>query len=178
MIIAKQRDVADLWLALTDRIDGSVDYLALNTAAAKADYATGAFTSSTFTNPYAASSDVIAYCFHSVEGYSKIGSYTGNGSIDGPFVYTGFRPAFVLMKDTGSPEQWQIVDSARDTYNVVDSALFPALSNIEGTNANIYRDFLSNGFKVRTSDTSQNASGRTYIYMAFAEMPFKYANAR
>jgi hypothetical protein len=178
IIIAKQRDANDIWLVLTNKIDGSVDYLVLNTTAAKADYASGALTSSTFTNPYALSSDVIAYCFHSVDSYSKIGVYTGNGSSDGPFVYTGFRPAFVLMKDTGSTEQWQMVDSARDTYNVVDSCLFPNSSGAEATAASIHRDFLSNGFKVRTSDTSQNASGRTYIYMAFAEMPFKYSNAR
>ena len=124
------------------------------------------------------SSTWVAYCFQSVEGYSKFGSYTGNGSTDGPFVYTGFRPAFVLMKDTTSTEQWQMVDSARDTYNVVDSVIHPNLSNAEGTNAVYHRDFLSNGFKVRTSDPSQNGSGRTYIYMAFAEMPFKYSLGR
>jgi len=123
-------------------------------------------------------STFVAYCFHSVEGYSKFGSYTGNGSADGPFVYTGFRPAFVMIKDTGSVEQWQMVDSARDTYNVVDSVLFPNSSGTEASASSTYRDFLSNGFKVRTTDVSQNGNGRTYIYMAFAESPFKYSTAR
>jgi len=122
--------------------------------------------------------DYVMYCFHSVEGYSKFGSYTGNGSADGPFVYTGFRPAFVMIKDTGSVEQWQMVDSARDTYNVVDSVLFPNSSGTEASASSTYRDFLSNGFKVRTTDVSQNGNGRTYIYMAFAESPFKYSTAR
>ena len=177
MTIAKQRDVADLWFVLTDRIDGSVDYLVLNTGAAKVDYATGAFTSSTFTNPYAASSDVIAYCFHSVEGYSKIGRYTGNGSTDGPFVYTGFRPAFVIIKRTDvAGAGWIMLDTDRDTFNTLDSYLIANSSNSEGTLSLL--DFLSNGLKPRSTDGGVNGNTNTYIYMAFAEMPFKYSNAR
>ena len=186
MVILKGRSVADGWYVYSESLGGT-KFITLNEANA-------AVTASSIwnnTNPSStvvtlgtnggvngSGSTYIAYCFHSVEGYSKIGSYTGNGSTNGPFIYTGFQPAFVLMKDTGSAEQWQMVDSARDTYNVVDSALFPNSSNAEGTSATIHRDFLSNGFKVRTSDTSQNASGRTYIYMAFAEMPFKYSLGR
>ena len=177
IIITKQRDVIDTWFVLTNKIDGSVDYLALNTTAAKVDYASGAFTSSTFTNGYAASSNVIAYCFHSVEGYSKFGTYTGNGSTDGTFVYTGFRPAFVIIKRTDvSGDSWFMFDTARDTFNPLDSWLGANLSNTEGSNT--FADSLSNGFKLRGSISAFNGSGSTYIYMAFAESPFKYSNAR
>jgi len=123
------------------------------------------------------SANYIAYCFHSVEGYSKIGgSYTGNGSTDGTFVYTGFRPAWVMVKRTDSTNNWMLSDSVRDTDNVVTNLLYANLSNAEYALAHL--DFTSNGFKLRTSNASWNASGGTYIYMAFAEAPFKYANAR
>jgi len=113
----------------------------------------------------------IAYCFAEIKGYSKFGSYTGNGNADGTFVYTGFKPAFVLLKRT-SDDNWCILDNKRDTYNVMDKRLFPNLSNAESTGVSNVVDFLSNGFKLRTSDSSFNFSGSTYIYMAFAENPF------
>lgn len=122
--------------------------------------------------------DYIAYCFTSVDGYSKFGSYTGNGSADGPFVYTGFRPAFVIIKRTNDIASWATWDSTRDTYNPMDTIVFPNLSNAEATNAAYNIDALSNGFKVRNTATSFNGNTSTYIYMAFAEMPFKYSNAR
>ena len=119
----------------------------------------------------------IAYCFHSVEGYSKFGSYTGNGSTDGPFVYTGFRPAFLMVKlSTASGGNWLIADSTRSPQNVADEILRGNTSGVE-TDSD-YFDFLSNGFKIRDSLTGLNGSGNTYIYMAFAENPFKYSNAR
>ena len=119
----------------------------------------------------------IAYCFHSVEGYSKFGSYTGNGSTDGPFVYTGFRPAFLMVKlSTASGGNWLIADSTRSPQNVADEILRGNTSSAE-TDSD-YFDFLSNGFKIRDSLTGLNGSGNTYIYMAFAENPFKYSNAR
>ena len=119
----------------------------------------------------------IAYCFHSVEGYSKFGSYTGNGSTDGPFVYTGFRPAFLMVKlSTASGGNWLIADSTRSPQNVADEILRGNTSGAE-TDSD-YFDFLSNGFKIRDSLTGLNGSGNTYIYMAFAENPFKYSNAR
>ena len=121
--------------------------------------------------------DHIAYCFAEVEGYSKFGSYTGNGSTDGPFVYTGFRPAFVMVKRTDAANMWLMMDDKRYTYNVMGVGLRADTSGAEfGWNPS--KDFLSSGFKVRTSDGAENASGGTYIYMAFAENPFKYANAR
>ena len=120
----------------------------------------------------------IAYCFAEVEGYSKFGSYTGNGSTDGPFVYCGFRPAFVFLKRTDSAGAWDMHDAERDPYNLVDQLLEAQSSNAEASYASYSLDFLSNGFKLRGNGASQNASGGTFIFMAFAESPFKYANAR
>jgi hypothetical protein len=121
---------------------------------------------------------MLAYCWAEIAGFSKFDSYTGNGSADGPFVYTGFRPKFVLIKRTDTTGNWRLHDTSRDTYNVTQAVLYPNLSNAEATGSNEYWDLLSNGFKLRTSDSEQNASGGTYIYMAFAENPFKNANAR
>ena len=123
--------------------------------------------------------DYVAYCFADVEGYSKFGSYTGNGSADGPFVYTGFRPAFVMVKQSSaSGQSWQIQDSTRETFNDGNrTVLFPDLSNAEITDA-FPLDFLSNGFKIRNSGSGNNGSGATHIYMAFAESPFKVSLAR
>jgi hypothetical protein len=119
----------------------------------------------------------LAYCFHSVDGYSKVGSYTGNGNADGTFVYTGFRPAFLLMKVTNTASDWHIVDSARDVDNVIQKTLDPNTSGAEGSGSNRF-DFTSNGFKLRQTSGSYNGNGSTYIYLAFAESPFKYSNAR
>ena len=119
----------------------------------------------------------IAYCFHSVDGYSKVGSYTGNGSTDGTFVYTGFRPAYVMWKRTDAVANWVVQDTTRDIGNVSVSRLEPNTSNSEYTdNGNI--DMLSNGFKMRTNYGYTNYSGATYIYLAFASVPFKFGNSR
>jgi hypothetical protein len=119
----------------------------------------------------------VMYCFTAVSGYSAFGSYTGNGSTDGPFVFTGFRPRFVMFKRTDAVEQWAIRDTARDTYNASELELFPNLSNAEEDN-NLGIDLISNGFKIRNSANRYNASSGTYIYMAFAENPFKIARGR
>jgi len=119
--------------------------------------------------------DYVAYCFAEVEGYSKFGSYTGNGNADGAFVFTGFRPAWVMVKRTDGVVSWNVADSTRSPHNLVDEQVQPNLSNAE--NLFFDYDFLSNGFKIRTSDSSKNASGGTYIYMAFGTA-FKYANGR
>jgi len=120
----------------------------------------------------------IAYCFHSVEGYSKFGSYTGNGSSDGTFVYTGFRPAWVMGKRTNTTSNWFIHDSKRSENNPSDDQLQADVSTTEyANNSSVSIDLLSNGFKLRNS-SGMNGSGSTYIYMAFAEMPTKYANAK
>jgi hypothetical protein len=119
-------------------------------------------------------SNYVAYCFAEIEGYSKMGSYTGNGNADGTFVYTGFRPAWVLRKCSTAAEQWHIQDTKRlDFNNDSNSAiLIPSTNAPEATNTNLLMDILSNGFKCRASDGAGNGSGRTYIYMAFAENPF------
>ncbi|NBT41494.1 MAG: hypothetical protein EBT20_13670, partial [Alphaproteobacteria bacterium] len=121
----------------------------------------------------------VAYCFHSVEGFSKIGKYTGNGSAtEGPFIYTGFRPDWILIKALSGAENWVIYDTARDTYNELDSVLYANSSNAEFSGTTVNTDALSNGFKPRDTWSAINGSGTTYIYMAFAENPFKYSNAR
>jgi hypothetical protein len=139
-----------------------------NTAPTSSQFTVGGgFTPNTFT--------YIAYCFAEVEGFSKIGSYTGNGSADGPFVYCGFRPRFILLKSTGV-QAWWIIDTARGTTNVIGPILQAHVSSAEAS-ANVV-DILSNGFKLRTTDTAGNGSGTSYIFAAFAESPFKYARAR
>ena len=120
----------------------------------------------------------VAYCFSAVKGFSAFGSYTGNGSADGPFVYLGFRPRWVMIKRTdSSPYNWVIGDTSRNTYNVANAQLSANLSDAENTSYMLI-DFVSNGFKLRTTDGAYNASGGTYIYAVFAEVPFKVANAR
>ena len=123
---------------------------------------------------------LVAYCFSEVSGYSKFGIYTGNGSPDGPFVYIGFRPRYLMIKRTDSNNagtaHWFEYDSARNTYNLTTNWLSANLSNSESSTSSI--DLLSNGFKWRDTGSSVNASGGTYIFMAFAENPFKYSLAR
>jgi hypothetical protein len=116
----------------------------------------------------------IAYCFAEKKGFSKFGSYTGNGSADGTFVYTGFKPAFVMVKRTDTSGDWPMVDSGRDPYNVAQYGLYANSTTTEsnfGSPTPMY-DFNSNGFKIRNTFANTNASGGTYIYMAFAENPF------
>jgi hypothetical protein len=117
------------------------------------------------------SSTYIAYCFAEVKGYSKFGSYTGNGSTDGTFVYTGFTPAFLIFKSSSlGTTNWQLLDNKRNTFNPENNHLRPNGSGAEFTNYPV--DFLSNGFKFRNTDGDNNQSGETYIYMAFASSPF------
>jgi hypothetical protein len=129
------------------------------------------------TNPSGAQQ--VAYCFAPIAGYSAFGSYTGNASADGPFIFTGFKPAFVLIKSsTVVGSSWRLWDAKRSTYNVVNSSLFPNLSNAEVSTADYAIDFLSNGIKIRAADDGQNYSGGTFIYAAFAEAPQKFSLAR
>jgi hypothetical protein len=122
----------------------------------------------------------IAYCFHSVRGYSKFGSYTGTGSTDGVFVFTGFRPALLIVKQTDASNRWIIFDNKRGDINPLEEKLElnPNDDTAESSSGTDCFDFLSNGFKLRRSGDVYNGSGHDYIFMAFAEMPFKYANAR
>ena len=129
-------------------------------------------------NANANAATYVAYCFHGVEGYSKFGSYIGNGNSDGTFVYTGFRPAWVLWKHENGTNGWFLMDSVRDTENVANTFLRPNSTAIEATAANSIADFLSNGFKLRGTGGDVNTNNAKYVYLAFAEAPFKYANAR
>ena len=122
--------------------------------------------------------DYIAYCFHSVEGYCKVGKYIGNGNANGAFIYTDFRPAFVMTKRANSANDWRMFDNKRDPINVNYRRLQANLNYAEGTETWNYNDFVSNGFKWRVSDGGYNANGGTYLYIAFAESPFKTARAR
>ena len=123
----------------------------------------------------ASGSTYIAYCFAEKQGYSKFGSYTGNGSTDGTFVYTGFKPAFVITKASSTAQSWQMSDNKRDTFNAVDHRLQPNESSAEATSLE-WIDFCSNGFKLRNNDVAWNGSGQTYIYMAFASAPLVGSN--
>ena len=117
----------------------------------------------------------IAYCWTSIEGYSKFSEFTGNGSADGTFVYTGFRPRWILIKRKDANANWRVLDTARRTYNPNNKELYPSLSNAEATFTAL--DVLSNGFKLRTGDSNYNLASNDYVYMAFAEHPFKTARA-
>ena len=120
----------------------------------------------------------VAYVFSEIDGFSKFGKYIGNGSADGAFIYTGFRPAWIMIKGT-SAYSWHIIDTKRIGYNDSNRVLLANTTDPEQTNYSVQeRDILSNGFKMRDSNAGTNASGSTYIYLAFAENPFKYANAR
>jgi hypothetical protein len=134
-------------------------------------------TSGTASNLTAASKDFVMYAFAEIDGFSKFGSYTGNDSTDGPFVYTGFQPAFLMVKRTNTTGNWIIYDNVRNTFNDdVRAYLYANLNNADPADGKV--DFLSNGFKQRSPSayTDDNASGSNYIYMAFAEAPFKYSN--
>jgi hypothetical protein len=143
--------------------------LSLNLTTASFAYTMDAQTNAN-TNTY------VAYCWSEIDGFSKFGSYTGNGSADGPFIYTGFRPKFIIIKCTSNADSWYMLDTSRSPYNTANQRLFADLSAAESIADNI--DILSNGFKNRSSTTLNNLNGGTYIYMAFAENPFKNANAR
>ena len=157
-------------------------YLNLNSTGATGTLATGvpAPTSTTFGSSSAAipaSESSIAYLFSEVAGFSKFGSYTGNGSADGPFVFCGFRPKWIMTKiSSASGAGWWIQDTTRDTFNPTNDLLQANLPN--ATFSPFPFDILSNGFKIRTTDVGGNTNGATYIFVAFAEAPFKNALAR
>ena len=187
LYVVKRRNNVDGWFVYSNQL-AATQYLRLNTTAAAATFnfwqdtapTSSVFSISTDVSVNANSDTYVAYCFAQVAGYSAFGSYTGNGSTDGPFVFLGFRPRFVITKrtDSSSGGNWTIIDSARNPYNVTNQRLFADTSDADGT-GNIVHDFVSNGFKVRQGDSStNNISGATYIYMAFAEAPFKFSNAR
>jgi len=181
VILIKARSSATAWRMYQANL-GITKYLVLNTTAAEATASMwGSPTTTTFIiggTTYEVNETgvtYVAYCFAPIAGYSAFGSYTGNGSSDGTFIFTGFRPRYILIKSTGV-QDWIVWDTARDTYNASQNFLLPNSSAAESGGIPI--DFVSNGIKIRTANATLNSSGVTYIYMAFAENPFKYANAR
>ncbi len=122
------------------------------------------------------STTYVAYCFKSIKGYSKMGNYTGNGNSDGPFVYTGFSPAWVMVKNTAGSTNWNMYDNKRSTFNKADDILMANASDAESAVSGKSIDFLSNGFKLRGSDNETNDNGDSHFYMAFAETPLVATN--
>ena len=179
MIIVKCRSADENW-AVYHHTLGNTHALFLNTTGAKSDTPVFADTTPT-SSVFSVSADdrtgadgktYVAYVFADVKGYSKFGSYTGNGNANGTFIYTGFKPAFVIRKKSSGAESWQMHDNKRDTFNVVYHRLLAEDNGSEYTSSSNQLDFLSNGFKMRATNDGGNASGGTYIYMAFAENPF------
>jgi hypothetical protein len=185
LVLIKGRSAVGSWVMYHQSL-GNTAYVFLNSTAASA--ATGTVWNNTsptstvvtmgnITGFWGASVTVVAYCWTPIAGYSAFGSFTGNGSTDGPFIYTGFRPKFIIYKCSSDLGGWLIADTARGTYNLNDPTLTANTSDAEVTGNFI--DIVSNGFKFRaTSGTGINGSGQTYIYMAFAENPFKNSLAR
>ena len=184
LIIEKRRDAAANWDVYT-AATGNTGRLQLNSTAAF-DVQAGVWNNTTPTSTvfsqqgngtwHAIGATCVAYCWTPIAGFSAFGSYTGNGSADGPFVYTGFRPKWVMVKTSSVVGNWFILDAARNAYNVANTRLAADASASDDTNVGYSIDFLSNGFKLRSS-SNVNVSG-TYIYLAFAENPLKYALAR
>ena len=179
MIIFKNRNTTNGW-TIYNAVIGNANKLTLNSTnasgACTACFASTNPTSTLFSvgddsDTNGTSNNMIAYCFAEKKGYSKFGSYTGNGNADGTFVYTGFKPAFVIQKaSSASSYDWVILDNKRDPFNVADESLYANLSSAVQTSN--HTDFLSNGFKLRSTAAGNNGSGTSYIFMAFAEESF------
>ena len=177
-IIGKDLDATDNWTCYSEFI-GNAKGIYLNATNAEISASTFWNSTSPTSSVFTIGSDntwnspsILFYCFADVKGYSKFGTYTGNGSTAGPFIYTGFKPAWILSKrtDSSSGGEWNVLDNKRDTFNAADAKLEANNSDTEETDE-MY-DILSNGFKITKGDGNINASGGTYIYMTFAENPF------
>ncbi len=188
MIIAKSRSSSTNWVTTHKSLGSNMqdNYLLLDQTNAKAT-STGVWGGEPTSSQFFAGSGIfttgvsyVAYLFAEVPGFSKFGSYTGNGSTDGPFAYCGFRPRYVLIKSisgtNAATSNWQILDTTRDPINAAGNFLSANLTSAEATLSAV--DFVSNGFKHRSTNTSLNESSSTFIYAAFAESPFKYSRAR
>jgi hypothetical protein len=180
-IIVKNRTDGSNWEVYSEALDNTGNtYLSLNgSVGGESDFnmfndtapTTSVFSVGTRNETNGSNDNIVAYCFRSIQGYSKFGSYVGNGNANGTFVYTGFKPAWIIVKRTdGGSTGWLIYDTARDTFNEADAVLQAHVTTAEVTAADI--DILSNGWKFRTTDVAVNGSGATYIYAAFAESPF------
>ena len=187
MMVKSKSGTAQDWAVYHQEL-GNTGYIVLNTNAGSATSGgrwnsttptSSVFSIGTHATTNASGNTYVAYCWAEVPGFSKFGSYTGNGSADGTFVYLGFRPKFVLIKNTAaaSADDWALYDTSRDTTNLSVSYLAPSSINAEST-AKGTLDILSNGFKLRNTNTGINSNGKTYIYITFAENPFKNSLAR
>ena len=190
LIIMKARSYSSAdthWAVYHHKVtDANTDYLVLDTNEARVqtdvNYMGSTLpTSSVFSLGYnfttnKGSENYVAYCFSEVKGYSKFGSYKGNGNANGTFIYTGFRPAWFVVKRTDASNNWRTFDAKRSPFNEVDKRIYLDSSAAESTGSDI--DFLANGVKMRNSDNGMNTSGGTYIFLAFAESPFKNSRAR
>ena len=184
MVIIKDRDATKDWTVYHNSI-GATKFIELNTNLASQTNST-AFNDTAPTNQIfnigdggtvnTSSNDYIAYCFADVTGYSKFGSYVGNGNADGTFIYTGFKPQLVMLKQTSGATNWAMNDIKRQQYNAQDIILYADSSGAESGYGGNYFDILSNGFKQRMSGSYYNGSGNNYIYMAFAEAPLVGSN--
>jgi hypothetical protein len=178
VIIAKNRDSSANWVMRHQNTANNYDFLGINTTSAvtandsvwtQTDPTTSVFSIGTASAINQSTQKIVAYCFAEKQGYSKFGKYKGNGSADGTFVYTGFKPAWIMMKNTGVVTNWRNLDSERLGYNKDNNRLSSNTTAAEQTDDQL--DILSNGFKLRTTDSEIN-SGYTFVYMAFAENPF------
>jgi hypothetical protein len=188
-MIIKDRSLARNWLVYHTSL-GATSGVALNSTNVPSGADAGWWNNTAPTSTVATigtygneASNYVGYFWTPVSGYSSMGSYVGNGSADGPFVFTGHRSRWLMIKDTTISSNWRIYDTARDTYNVAGAKLYPnssvAENSVSGETASTNTiDFLSNGFKLRTSNSETNFSGDTYIWASFAENPFQYARAR
>jgi len=172
IVLYKNIDQSGSWYWVYKYVDGSLDYLTLNAISAKSDLTLGTYgftTSTTITNlGFGNTHALIAYCFAEKQGYSKFGSYTGNGNTNGTFIYTGFKPAFLLVKTYTTNGGWQLYDNKRNIGNPTSKFLVPSSTAAETSGSNDI-DFLSNGFKTRT--TANPGTTDSFIYMAFAAEP-------
>ena len=185
MIIAKRRSAIEDW-GVYHKSMGASKYINLNTTTAEqsstsrwngTEPTSSVFSVNTHESVNANGDTYIAYCFAEKKGFSKFGSYTGNGNADGTFVYTGFKPAYVMIKQSNaSGEGWFILDNKRETTNPMGTLLIANDSGADNTSQNPILDFTSNGFKLRRTWVGVNGSGATYIYMAFAENPLVGTN--
>ena len=186
MVIIKNRDSATNWLVYHASL-GNANSLVLNTTGASFSSGDWQNTTPSSSSIYLSggdainksSSNQIAYCFAEKQGYSKIGSYTGNGSSDGTFCYTGMKPSWVLIKQSSGGNDWWIYDNKRDTFNLATHGLRPSNANAEvnySATDTMNLDLLSNGFKIKSTDGALNGNGSSYIFMAFAEAPLVGTN--
>jgi len=189
MIIVKKRSAVSAWIIgfTFSGFNWGTDYFQFDATAKRTDGAGTIFTTTPSSTVFSIGVDAsmntssgtyVAYCWAPVAGYSAFGSYTGNGLADGTFIYTGFRPRYVLIKSSSASGSWFINDTSREPYNLMNVSLRAETADPEATGGALAMDALSNGFKMRDAGSGSNGSGVTYIYAAYAENPLKYANAR